>query len=214
MLTPVEETLEMPTGFHQPCMSGTMSDLGSHWNDLAFWALDLRHPLTIEAKGPPPNPEIAPASMSATYEYGERGDLPPVKVTWYQGTGKPPHYTEKKIPQCDNGVLFAGDKGMLLADYGKHLLLPEGDFKDFKEPEPFIPRVRGHHEEWIEACKTGKPTGSNFDYAAALTIAKHLGNVAYRMAQKLEWDPLSLQAKNCPEADRLMRKPYRKGWTL
>jgi len=68
-------------------------------------------------------------------------------------------------------VLFAGDKGMLLADYGEHLLLPEGDFKDFKGPEPFIPRVRGHHEEWIEACKTGKPTGSNFDYAAALTIA-------------------------------------------
>ena len=77
----------------------------------------------------------------------------------------------------------------------QHLLLPEGDFKDFKGPEPFIPRVRGHHEEWIEACKTGKPTGSNFDYAAALTIANHLGNVAYRIAQKLEWDPVSLRAK-------------------
>ena len=194
--------------------SGTMSDLGSHWNDLPFWALDLRHPLTIEGKGPPPHPEIAPASMSAAYEYGARGDLPPVNVTWYQGTVKPPHYVEKKIPRWDNGVLFVGDKGMLLADYGKHVLLPEANFKDFKGPEPFIPRVRGHHEEWIEACKTGKPTASNFDYAGALTEANHLGNLAYRLGKKLEWDPVNLRAKNCPEADRLISKQYRKGWML
>jgi hypothetical protein len=194
--------------------SGTMSDLGSHWNDLPFSALNLRHPLTIEGNGPPPHPEIAPASMSAVYEYGARGDLPPVTVTWYQGTVKPPKHVEKKIPQWDNGVLFVGDKGMLLADYGKHVLLPEANFKDFKGPEPFIPRVRGHHEEWIEACKTGKPTASNFDYAGALTEANHLGNLAYRLGKKLEWDPVHLRAKNCPEADRLIGKQYRKGWTL
>ena len=194
--------------------SGTMSDLGSHWNDLPFWALNLRHPLTIESKGPPPHPEIAPASMSAAYEYGARGDLPPVNVTWYQGTVKPPHYVEKKIPQWDNGVLFVGDKGMLLADYGKHVLLPEANFRDFKGPDPFIPRVRGHHEEWIEACKTGKRTASNFDYAGALTEANHLGNLAYRLGKKLEWDPVNLRAKNCPEADRLISKQYRKGWML
>jgi len=194
--------------------SGTMSDLGSHWNDLPFWALNLRHPLTIESKGPPPHPEIAPASMSAAYEYGARGDLPPVNVTWYQGTVKPPHYVEKKIPRWDNGVLFVGDKGMLLADYGKHVLLPEANFRDFKGPDPFIPRVRGHHEEWIEACKTGKRTASNFDYAGALTEANHLGNLAYRLGKKLEWDPVNLRAKNCPEADRLISKQYRKGWML
>ena len=152
--------------------------------------------------------------MSAAYEYGARGDLPPVNVTWYQGTVKPPHYVEKKIPRWDNGVLFVGDKGMLLADYGKHVLLPEANFKDFKGPEPFIPRVRGHHEEWIEACKTGKPTASNFDYAGALTEANHLGNLAYRLGKKLEWEPVNLRAKNCPEADRLISKAYRKGWTL
>jgi hypothetical protein len=194
--------------------SGTMSDLGSHWNDMPFWALKLRHPLTIEAKGPPPHPEIAPASMSATYEYGARGDLPPVKLTWYQGTAKPPPFVEKRIPQWGNGVLFIGDKGMLLSDSGKHLLLPEADFKDFKGPDPFLPRVSGHHAEWIEACKTGKPTGSDFDYAGALTEANHLGNVAYRLGKKIEWDPVALRAKNAPEADRLIRKTYRRGWKL
>jgi predicted dehydrogenase len=194
--------------------SGTMSDLGSHWIDIPFAALKLRHPLTIESKGPVPHPEIAPASMSASYEYGARGNLPPVKLTWYQGTLRPPQLVEGRIPKWDSGVLFVGDKGMLLADYGKFALLPEDRFKDFKAPDPFLPRVKGHHEEWIEACKTGKPTSSNFDYAGALTEANHLGNVAYRVGRKLEWDPIKLEATNCADAALLIRKQYRKGWTL
>lgn len=194
--------------------SGTMSDLGSHWNDLPFWALKLRHPLTIEADGPPPHPELAPASMSATYEYGARGDMPPVKLTWYQGTLKPRLHTEGQIPKWDSGVLFIGSKGMLLADYAKYVLLPEGQFKDFKRPDPFIPKSLGHHAEWIHACKTGAPTTCNFDYSGALTEANHLGNVAYRTGKKLVWDPVKLKAKGCPEADRIIRREYRKGWTL
>ena len=97
--------------------NGTMSDLGSHWNDLPFWALKLRAPVTIEASGPPPHPEIAPASMRARYEYGARGDQPAVTLTWYQGADKPELWTSKTIPQWASGVLFVGDKGMLLSDY-------------------------------------------------------------------------------------------------
>ena len=193
---------------------GTMSDLGSHWNDLPFWALKLKHPLSIEASGPPPHPEIAPPSMSATYEYEARGDLPAVRLTWYQGEEKPRLWLEKKIPQWDSGVLFVGSKGMLLSDYGKHLLLPEEQFKDFKRPDPFIPESLGHHKEWIHACKTGAPTTCSFDYSGPLTEANHLGNVAYRVGKKLLWDPVKLQATNAPEAAQFIRRKYRAGWKL
>jgi hypothetical protein len=191
-----------------------MSDLGSHWNDLPFWALKLDVPRTIESQGTPPHPEIAPASMSATYEYGQRGDLPPVKLTWHQGESKPAIWTEGKIPQWGNGVLFIGDKGMLLADYGKNLLLPEEQYKDFKRPEQTIPESLGHHQEWITACKTGSPTLSNFEYACALTEANHLGNVAYRVGKKIEWDSTTLRCPNAPEAAKFIRREYRKGWDL
>ncbi len=194
--------------------SGTMSDLGSHFNDLPFWALNLRHPLTIESEGPPPHPEIAPASMAAHYEFGPRGDMPAVKLTWHQGTKKPRQFVEKEIPQWQNGFLFVGDKGMLLADYGKHVLLPENKFKDFTPPAPFIPDSPGHWKEWIIACKTGKPTGSHFQYGSELTIMNHLGNIAYRVGKKLEWDPLNLRTKNCPEADQLVHKQHHNGWKL
>src|SRR5437588_805375 len=194
--------------------SGTMSDLGSHWNDLPFWALKLEAPQTSVADGPPPHPELAPASMSATYEYAPRRNLPAVKLTWYQGEMKPRLWQEKGIPQWGNGVLFIGDEGLLLADYEKYKLLPEEKFKDFIPPQPFIPPSLGHHAEWIHACKTHGPTTCNFDYSGALTEANHLGNIAYRTGKKIEWDPAQLQCNGLPEAGPIIRRKYRKGWEL
>ena len=195
--------------------NGTMSDLGSHWNDLPFWALKLQTPLTVESGGPPPHPEIAPASMHAVYEYGARGELPPVRLTWHQGEDKPEIWTTGGIPKWDSGVLFIGTNGrMLLSSYDKHLLLPEKDFADFKRPEPYIAKSLGHHAEWIHACKTGAPTTCNFQYAGWLTEANHLGNVAYRTGQKLAWDSVELRATNTRAADQFIRREYRKGWKL
>jgi len=194
--------------------SGTMSDLGSHRIDLPFWALRLRAPLTIEAAGPPPHRELAPASMSATYEYGPRGDMPAVRLTWYQGESKPEIWRSKGIPQWNDGCLFVGAKGMLLADYGRYALLPENAFVDFRRPDPTIPRVSGHHAEWIAACKSGDQPSANFDYSGRLTEANHLGNVAYRLGKKLEWDAENLRCTNAPEASALIRREYRKGWDL
>ena len=194
--------------------NGTMSDLGSHWMDLPFWALKLDAPKRIEAFGPPPHPEIAPASMRVAYEYSARGDMPPVKVGWYQGSEKPAAWHDGTIPKWDSGVLFVGPKGMLLSDYGKHRLLPEKDFADYKKPAPSIPKSLGHHAEWIHASKTGAPTTCHFDYAGRLTEANHLGNVAYRTGKALEWDEAAMKATNAPEADRFLRREYRKGWSL
>lgn len=194
--------------------NGTMSDLGSHWNDLPFWALKLQSPHTIEAFGPPPHPEIAPASMHVTYEYGLRGEMPALKLNWYQGVDKPELWQKGMIPRWNDGVLFIGAKGMLLADYNRNVLLPEKDFQGFVRPEPFIPKSIGHYAEWIHACKTGAPTTCNFEYAGWLTEANHLGNVAYRTGKKLEWDAAKLYAHNAPEAEPFIRRDYRKGWTL
>ena len=194
--------------------NGTMSDLGSHWNDLPFWALKLKAPTAVGANGPKPHAEIAPASMQATYEFPARGDLPALKMTWHQGSYKPPQWTKKEIPQWDSGVLFVGDKGLLLSSYTKHLLLPEKQFADFERPKPFIEKSRGHYAEWIHACKTGAPTTCNFEYAGWLTDSNHLGNVAFRAGKRLEWDATKMKATNCPEADAFIHREYRKGWKL
>jgi predicted dehydrogenase len=193
--------------------NGQLGDFFCHYCDLAFWALKLRHPVTVEAEGPV-HPESAARWTIARQEYPARGKLPPVTLTWYSGGGYPEFLKEGKVPQWPNAVLFIGSKGMLIADYGRHLLLPEEEFIDFKPPEPFIPDSIGHHREWVEACKTGGPTTCNFDYSGALTEAALLCNVALRTKKKITWDAKKLKAIGCPEADEFIRRKYRQGWKL
>jgi hypothetical protein len=93
-------------------------------------------------------------------------------------------------------------------------LLPVEKFADYKRPEQTIAKSIGHHAEWVAAIKGTGKTLSNFDYAGALTEAVLLGTVAYRSGRRLEWDAAKLQVKNSPEAQQLIHKEYRKGWTL
>ena len=195
--------------------TGGLGDFGCHYMDLPFWALKLRRPTTIEAEGPPLHPERTSPGLVIRYAFPVRGDLPAVRMTWYDGGKRPKELiAERKVPTWDAAVLFVGDKGMLIADYGRHQLLPEAQYADFKRPAPTIPDSIGHHNEWIRACKTGEPTTCNFDYSGALAETVLLGNVAYRLGKKLQWDADRLTAIDCPEADRLIHKKYRKGWEL
>lgn len=205
---------------------GTMSDFGCHFMDLPHWALELRHPVTIEpVDGPPVDAESTPPWLIMRYEYPQRKKanteetLPPVKLIWYHGQKnrlgvRPTMLDEEQSQYFRSGVLFVGEKGQLLADYTRHQLLPEKDFAGFKAPAPFIPNSIGHHKEWIEAIRNGGSTTCNFDYSGALTEAALLGNVAYRSGKKLEWDARSLKATNCPEADQYIQHHYRSGWSL
>ncbi len=193
---------------------GTLGDMACHYMDLPFWALDLRHPTSVASEGPPPHPETTPAWMIVRYEFPARGDQPATTLAWYDGGKRPAILAEKSLPDWGDGVLFVGDKGMLLADYNRRVLLPEDQFRDFKAPEPTIPNSIGHHAEWIAACKDGGKTTCHFSYSGALTEAVLLGNVAYRVGRKLDWDAEALKARDCPEADKFLRREYRKGWTL
>jgi hypothetical protein len=110
--------------------------------------------------------------------------------------------------------MFIGDSGKLLADYNRHILLPDKDYLSFKAPKTVIDRSPGHYAEWINACKTGAPTLCNFEYSGSLVEHNLLANVAYRTGQKLEWDSKNLKATGCPSADQYIRREYRKGWAI
>jgi len=195
---------------------GALADFGCHYMDLPFWALGLRHPSAIEiVDGPPVHAESTPPWLIVRYEYRARENQPPLNLIWYHG-GKRPEIdlSSEKAAKWPSGVLFVGDKGKLLADYTKHLLLPEKDFKDFVRPAASIPNSIGHHLEWIEACKTSGATSCRFDYSGPLTEAALLGNVAYRAGKKLMWDHAHLKATNCPEAQAFIQHHYRNGWKI
>jgi hypothetical protein len=195
--------------------NGALGDMGSHIIDLPFWALELKYPTTVEAEGPlPVRAETYPDCLKVRWEHPAHGERPPVKLTWYDGKQWPESPEGVDLKKWHLGVMFIGDKGILVADYSKWILLPEAKFKDFKPPEPVIAKSLGHHQEWLQACKTGAPTLCNFDYSGTLVEHNLLGTVAFRAGKKLQWDAENLKARNCPEADRFIRRSYREGWTL
>ncbi|MDP6633965.1 MAG: Gfo/Idh/MocA family oxidoreductase [Phycisphaerae bacterium] len=199
--------------------NGRLGDMGCHLLDLVFWALELKHPLTVESTGPRRvGLQVAPKWLISKWTFPRRGKLPPVALTWHHGGKRPKLMKQANLPNWPIGVLFVGSEGMLITEIEvippRFELYPKKKFAGFKMPPKTIPRSFGHAREWIIACKTGKPTTCGFDYAGPLTETVLLGNVAYRVGEKLQWDPMKLKAVNCPKADRFIRRKYRKGWEL
>ncbi|MGD8538195.1 MAG: Gfo/Idh/MocA family oxidoreductase [Candidatus Aminicenantes bacterium] len=198
--------------------NGALGDMGCHNIDAAFWALDLRYPDTVEASTVELNDETAPVAAIVHYTFPERGELPPLKLTWYDGGLQPPRPEELEPERRmgEDGLLFVGDKGKILAGGWSESprIIPETKMKAYKRPAPTIPRVEGHRREWIDACKGGAPASANFDYGGPLTELVLLGTVAMRTQKKLYWDGPNMKATNAPEADEYIRPVYHNGWTL
>ena len=192
--------------------NGTLGDMGCHYMDLPFWALDLKYPTACEAEGPEADLETCPLGLVVRYEFPARGDQPPVKLTWCDGNRIPQEVCGQKVP--GNGVMFIGRDGMMFADYTSYRLFPAEKFASFTPPPQSIPKSIGHYDEWIAACREGTPTTCHFGYSGPLSEAVLLGSVAFRAGQRLEWDAAALTARNCPEADRFVRKTYRSGWEV
>ena len=192
---------------------GAIGDMAIHLMDPTFWALDLNGPVTVSSRGPDANPHSAPTWMETTFEFGQRNKLAPVKVIWYEGTAVPPASIAAELPM--NGSLFIGSKGRIAIAHDKFpVLLPEKDFVDFKRPATYLPKSPGHHLQWLNACKHGSPTGSNFQYAGRFTEIVLLGNVAYRCGTTIQYDPATMKVSGSDRAQHLLSKEYRAGWGL
>ncbi len=200
---------------------GALGDMACHIMDASYWALGLGAPTSVEAVSSPVNDETAPNWSIITYRFPARGNKPPVKLVWFDGGKKPPRPKdlEEDRELSEGGQLILGDDGTIMDtnDYcNGPRLIPESRMRDFmpNRPAETIPRIPGgdHHQEWIRACKGGKPAGSNFDYSGPFTEMVVLGNLAVRTGQKIEWDAVNMKVTNVPEANRYVRSEYRKGW--
>jgi predicted dehydrogenase len=203
--------------------TGALGDMGCHTMNLPVWAMKLEDPTSIEAESFPMNDETYPKWSIVRWEFPARDELPPVKLTWYDGWAhggkRPPEAWFDGHERTKSGALLIGEDGKFYQtnDVGTSwMLLPEVQFRDNKDVAAIVEATRGvdHHQEWIAACKGGPPAKSNFDYAARLAETALLGNVALRLGKRIDWDAPTMQTKNCPEAEPLITRPYRKGWNL
>jgi len=199
---------------------GMMGDRGAHTLDTAVWALKLGQPTSVEATSCGLNPETHPLSAMVTYKFPARENLPPLKLTWWEGERAPrPEDLDDDLEMpTEGGILFKGTKGKIMAGvYGNRpFLLPSSLDKEYKRPAKTIPRVPGeaHEMNWVEAAKTGKPAVSNFQYAGLLTEICLLGNLAKRADARIQWDGANLKVTNLPDINKYVHSEYRAGWSL
>ena len=203
--------------------TGSLGDMGAHIIDQPFWTLKLGHPTSVQASSSKFTKDSYPLASVVHYEFPARAEMPPVTMTWYDGGLMPPRPEEleagRMMGDSDGGAMFKGDKGTLMyCTYsGSPRLIPEEKMQEYKRPEKSIPRSPGIHEEWIEAIKQGKKSTTDFSYSGLLTQVMLLGNVAILMKEhntKLLWDGEKMEITNLPEANALLHKEYRTGWSL
>ena len=200
--------------------NGYMGDRGIHTLDSVYSALKLGAPLSVEATSCGLTNETHPVASIVTFRFPQRGALPPVKLTWYDGL-RPPRPADADdgvlLGDTAGGVIFKGSKGNLVCGVmgNSPRLFPESRMKEYKRPAKTLPRVKGSHEmDWVRAAKAGEQPGAHFGYSGPLTELCLLGNIAKRVDGPLVWDAANMRITNNEAANQYVKSQYRKGWSL
>jgi len=197
---------------------GKLGNFGCHVLDTAVWALDLEHPTFVEASSTQLNKETTPQAAACHYRFPARGDQPPVGLYWCDGGIKPPRpdclELRRNLPH--GGSLLVGERGAILSEMwsGSPRIIPEKQMRAYRQPSASIPRSRGPHRDWIDACKGGPPASSNFANAARLNEIVLLGVAAIRTGRPLQWDGPNMKVTNTPQVESIIRGHIRKGWEI
>jgi len=209
-----------------PFGTGAVGDWGCHVLDPAFWALALGSPTSVRAEvdskyHPEKHRLVYPPGTKITYEFPANGSRGPVKLIWFDGNKRIPKGEGIDGEAPGTGAIVYGKKGAIV--HGSHgaanvRIGSEALAKDFKKPEPSIPRVRknDHHNDWLDSIAAGKKAGSDIaTYGGPLTEVALLGAIAIRFpGETLEWDAKAMKVTNIAEANKLVAPEYRDGWTL
>jgi predicted dehydrogenase len=208
--------------------TGALGDMACHTINVAAMALNLFDPETVEVVDTSGiiDKETYPTWSIIKTHFGEKDGRAPLDLVWYDGGKNLPKEKRSEIEQRlhgekmpGSGLLLVGEKGSFFStnDYGaEHTLLPRDRFSEKPKVEATLARSPGHFKEWVEAIKTNDPTKalSNFDYSSRLTETVLLGVVALKLGSKIEWDPVAMKVKGKPEADKLLKRDYREGFSV
>ena len=203
---------------------GMMSDWGVHLNDIALWALDQKGPQAVSAAGgifTTDDERDTPDTLQVVY------DFPGATLTYSMRKGNGLAYNGHKY-----GILFCGTEGSLMLDRSGHEITPDkvelpygiklvhGDRpirkitlekSDFKAKDDGGP---AHIDNFFACLKSREKPVADIEVAHHSTNTTHLGNIAYKMGRKLQWDVETETFKNDKDANAMLGREWRKGYEL
>ena len=194
--------------------TGTFGDMGCHILDPVFGALGVTYPKAVKSTGEAPNRTNWPLNVEVEFTFpGSEFTTDPVTLTWYNGDRRPPADVVKLIggrKLSYQGSIYVGTGGVLYSPYGEGSAVLLGDAAGKKKEQ--VPGDN-HYTQWVEAARGNGKTSAPFAYSGPLTEMVLLGCLATRFPQTaLEWDGAGMKVTNVPEANKFVRKTYRRGW--
>ena len=200
---------------------GLMTDWGAHMIDIANWAMDVKAPtsaMSVGGKyGYPDDAAETPDTQQVMWQF------PSFSMIWEHalGVGRGPEARE-------HGVQFHGNDGVLVIDRQGWEVYPETDQLDFKKVRTHrsagLPRqkVRGdkldyhltHVENFFDCMRSRERPRSDVEIGHNSMIACHLGNLAYRLGRRVDWDVDNERIVNDSAAEKLLQREYRRPWKL
>jgi predicted dehydrogenase len=205
--------------------NGIVGDMCIHMLDMVRWMLGLGWPRRVSSSGGILVERNSKANITdtqtATFDFGD------LQVVWQHRTwGRAPD------PEDQWGAIFYGDRGTLKASVMRYEFIPgpggQGervhrtwvDERD-RYPEDRTERdlevhvasgIRGHMRNFLEAIRTrGRPV-ADIEEGHISTASCILANLSQRLNRTLTWDASQQRVVGDDEANRLLRRPYRRPW--
>jgi predicted dehydrogenase len=182
---------------------GQMTNFGAHHLDIAQWALgrDDSGPVAIEGQGTfhPQGWHEVTETCRVTYTYDDG-----VKVVLGQ--------KQSDIP---SGCTFVGSEGRLYVNRGKISSDPAAILiEQLSGRDERLYESKNHYQNFLDCIASGEKPICDVEIGHRSATVCHLGNIAIRTGERLEWDPVKEQITNSSEAQAMTTKAYRSPWKL
>ena len=188
--------------------AGFIRDRGNHILSVVSWCMgaDATGPVSVEATGKPLADSVydVPVNMSVKWEFKN----PDWTMTWDQ-----PGEAEKMegVQDYGWGAKLYGDKGTLLITGGDGGTDTEDKARNYQPPAGgFAPPLsKNHRENWLQAIRTREKPIMDIEIGLHVIVMPIIGNIAYQLGRKLQWDPVAMRFLGDEEANRFLAHPYR-----
>lgn len=203
--------------------NGIVGDMCIHMLDMVRWMLGIGWPRSVSSSGGILVDRASKANISdtqtATFDYGD------LKILWQHRTwGRP------NDPDYPWGATIYGDAGTLKLSVNSYDFIPQGrgepihrdvtlELDEYPEDRTerdlekhVAPAIRHHMADFLRArASRGRPV-ADIEQGHISSATCILANLALQTGRTLQWDAEHHRIKNDDEANRLLKRPYRKPW--